>query len=305
MIVLDRTGKKTRVAALSIISNTSLIAMKIVAGIISGSVSIISEAIHSGMDLLASVIAFISVKMSGKPADKEHPYGHGKIENFSGLIEGLLIFVAAFLIITEAVKKILNPTNIEDTWVAIGVMLLSALVNTVVAARLYKVAKEEDSIALEADALHLKTDVYTSLGVGIGLLLIALTGINILDPIVALAVACLIIKESWVLCRNALLPLMDASLPLQDEETIKKVMGKYNNEILDYHMLRTRKAGDVKHIDFHMTVQEDLTVKESHALSERIEMDLEGALKNTNVNIHIEPGNGSDLQETAEPDTME
>ncbi|MGE5473019.1 MAG: cation diffusion facilitator family transporter [Ignavibacteriales bacterium] len=287
---MNSTSKKAKVAMLSIISNISLILMKIIAGIISGSVSIISEAIHSSMDLLASVIAFISVKISGKPADKEHPYGHGKIENFSGLIEGLLIFVAAFLIINEAVKKIINPTKIEDTWVAVAVMFISAVANTIVSRKLYKVAKEEDSIALEADALHLKTDVYTSLGVGLGLILIAVTGINILDPIVAIAVACLIIKESWVLCRNAFNPLLDSSLPIADEEQIKVVMDKYKNEILDYHMLRTRKAGDVKYIDFHMTVQQELTVKESHELSERIETDLENTLTHTNVNIHIEPG---------------
>jgi len=289
-VELNSTSSKVKVAMLSIISNTCLIIAKIIAGILSGSVSIVSEAIHSSMDLLASIIAFISVNISGKPADKEHPYGHGKAENFSGLIEGLLIFIAAFLIIQEAIKKLLHPTKIEDTWVAVGVMLLSALVNTIVAGKLYKVAKEEDSIALEADALHLKTDVYTSLGVGLGLLLIAITGISILDPIVAIAVACLIIKESWVLCRNAFLPLMDSSLPVEDEGQIKAVMEKYDNEILDYHMLRTRKSGNMKYIDFHMTVQEELTVKEAHALSERIEMDLENALKHTNVNIHIEPG---------------
>jgi len=287
---LNGTDKKVKVAMLSIISNTSLILAKVVAGILSGSVSIISEAIHSSMDLLASIIAFISVKISGKPADKEHPYGHGKVENFSGLIEGLLIFIAAYLIIQEAIKKILNPTKIEETWIAVGVMFFSAIVNTIVAGRIYKVAKEEDSIALEADALHLKTDVYTSLGVGLGLSLIAITGINLLDPIVAIAVACLIIKESWALCREAFSPLLDASLPAEDEERITVVMGRYNNEILDYHMLRTRKAGNIKYIDFHMTVPEELTVKQSHDLSERIEMDLENVLRNTNVNIHIEPG---------------
>jgi len=289
-VTLNSTDKKVKVAMLSIISNISLILMKIIAGAISGSVSIISEAIHSSMDLLASIIAFIAVSISGKPADKEHPYGHGKVENFSGLIEGVLIFIAAFLIVKEAIKKLFNHSGIEQAWVAILVMLISAIANTIVSRKLYKVAKQEDSIALEADALHLKTDVYTSLGVGLGLSLIAITGINLLDPIVAIAVACLIIKESWVLCSNAFSPLMDASLPVSDEEQIKIVMEKYSNEILDYHMLRTRKAGNMKYIDFHMTVSEELTVKESHTLSERIEMDLENALKHTNVNIHIEPG---------------
>ena len=143
-------------------SNTFLIVLKIVAGLVSGSVSILSEAIHSSMDLVASIIALFSVSVSSKPADKNHPYGHGKIENISGVIEGLLIFIAALLIIKEAIHKILNPTEISEVPIAIIVMCISALSNFLVSRQLYKVAKAEDSIALEADALHLKTDVYTS-----------------------------------------------------------------------------------------------------------------------------------------------
>lgn len=292
MVVVS--NKKAKVAALSIASNTTLILFKVMAGILSGSVSIISEAIHSGMDLIASLIAFFSVKVSSKPADKEHPYGHGKVENFSGLIEGLLIFVAAFLIIIEAVKKMFNPTILDKAYVAIGVMVFSALVNYIVSSKLYKVAKEEDSIALEADALHLKTDVYTSLGVGVGLLLIKITNIAILDPIVAICVACLIVKEAWELSRNAFMPLLDSSLPTEVEEKIKEVMEKYKEDIVDYHMLRTRKSGNIKYIDFHMTVQENLTVKESHDLTDKIEDDLENTIKNTSVNIHIEPAGMED-----------
>lgn len=284
-------NKKVRVAALSIISNSVLIILKIVAGILSGSISIISEAIHSGMDLVASIIAFFSVRMSSKPADKKHPYGHGKIENVSGVIEGILIFIAAGLIIVEGVKKLFHPMEITDTFVAVAVMVFAGIVNTIVSRMLYKVAKEEDSIALEADALHLKTDVYTSLGVGVGLLLIKLTGITILDPIVAILVAGLIIKEAWSLCRNAFGPLMDTKLSDDDENKIKVTMDKFKDEIVDYHELRTRKSGNVKYIDFHMTVREGLTIKESHMLSDKIEQDLEKILKNTNINIHFEPGN--------------
>lgn len=285
-----KNNKKVKVAALSIVSNATLILLKIIAGILSGSVSIISEAIHSGMDLAASVIAFLSVSVSSKPADKDHPYGHGKIECVSGLLEGLLIFVAAYLIIAEAIKKIIHPTEIADTGVAIGVMLFSALANIVVSKMLYKVAKEEDSLALEADALHLKTDVYTSAGVAVGLILIKLTHMTILDPIVAILVACLIIKEAWELCHSAFKPLLDSRLSDEDEDKVKEVMLRYKNSILDYHMLRTRKSGNVKYIDFHMTVSENLTVRESHELSEKIETDIEDYLKNTNVHIHIEPG---------------
>jgi len=283
--------RKVKVAALSVFSNTILIIMKVIAGVLSGSVSIISEAIHSGMDLIASLIAFCSVKISGKPADREHPYGHGKVENVSGVIEGLLIFVAAYLIIKEAVEKIMHPGEINQAWVAILVMLISAGVNFFVSRKLYQVAKEEDSIALEADALHLKTDVYTSLGVGIGLLLLKLTNIYLLDPFVAILVALLIIKESYVLCRNAFRPLLDFKLSDEEEGMIKQVLVKYQDQIVEFHELKTRKSGHLKYIDFHLLVNYDLTVLMAHDLSEKIEKDLEEALKNTCVTIHIEPAN--------------
>lgn len=288
---MKKLDTKARVALLSIVSNTTLIVLKLIAGLLSCSVSIISEAIHSSMDLIASIIAFISVSISGKPADKEHPYGHGKIENISGVIEGLLIFVAAFLIIVEAVKKLMHPTEISQATIAIAVMVFAGIVNIIVSRILYKTAKKEDSIALEADALHLKTDVYTSLGVGVGLLLIKMTGLNFLDPIVAILVAIMIIKEAWNLCSSAFGPLLDASLCDEDEGQIRGIIDKYKDEILDYHEFRTRKSGNMKFIEFHMTVREGLTIKESHDLSDKIEEEIEASLNNTNISIHIEPGN--------------
>lgn len=282
--------KKVKVAALSIASNTTLIILKIIAGILSGSVSIISEAIHSGMDLIASLIAFFSVRVSSKPADDDHPYGHGKVENISGVIEGLLIFVAAILIVKEAIQKIIHPGVIEETGIAIGVMLVSSVINFIVSSILYKTAREVDSIALEADALHLKTDVYTSLGVGLGLLLIAITGKTILDPVVAILVACLIVKEAWELVNKSFKPLLDGRLSAEEESLIEEVLDKYSEQIIDYHMLRTRRAGNVKHIDFHMTVNENLTIKDYHDLYERIENDIEKALAHTSVIINAEPG---------------
>jgi cation diffusion facilitator family transporter len=248
------------------------------------------------MDLVAAIIAFFSVRLSSKPADKEHPYGHGKIENVSGVIEGILIFIAAALIIMEAIKKIIEPTELNEggTFVGIAVMTISAIVNAFVSSKLYKVAKEEDSMALEADALHLKTDVYTAAGVGVGLLLLTVTGFKILDPIVAMLVALLIIKESWELVRKAFNPLLDVKLSDTDEAAIKKVMEAHKDEFIDYHELRTRKSGSMRYIDFHMNVKGNLTVAESHALTERIEKDIEAELKNANINIHIEPADTKD-----------
>ena len=189
---------KVSIARLSIVSNTLLILMKLGVGLISGSVSIMSEAIHSSMDLIAALIAFFSVRVSDNPPDSRHPYGHGKIENISGVIESLLIFLAAVWIIIEAAKKLIGE-KIELESIALGslVMLVSAIVNTFVSRRVYKVALSTNSIALEADALHLKTDIFTSLGVSIGLGLIAITGINWLDPVIAILVALFIIREAY------------------------------------------------------------------------------------------------------------
>jgi cation diffusion facilitator family transporter len=286
---MGSSDRRVKTALLSIISNTALIILKIIAGILSGSISIISEAIHSGMDLIASCIAFFSVKMSAKPADKEHPYGHGKIENVSGLAEGLLIFIAAGMIIKEAVEKIIVSAEIEQATVAIAVMIISSIVNLLVSRKLYKVAKEEDSMALEADALHLKTDVYTSIGVAVGLVLIKVTGLHILDPIVAILVALLIIKEAWKLCKEALNYLLDTKLTDEDEDKIKEIISKYNDKFKEYHKLKTRKSGNMKHIDFHISVDSNLTVEETHKIIGCLKKDMAEALKYTRVNVHVDP----------------
>ena len=282
-------NRKVKVSLISIISNSILILFKVIAGILSGSVSIISEAIHSSMDLIASLVAFYSVKESSKPADKDHPYGHGKIENISGIFEGILIFVAAGMIIFEAIKKIMNPSVIEKEYIALAVMLFSALVNFFVSRKLYKVAKEEDSMALEADALHLKTDVYTALGVGIGILLIMITKLSILDSIVAILVAMLIVKEAFELCKNALGYLIDTKLPDEDEAKIKMIIEEHKDKFIDYHKLKTRKSGNMKHIDFHITVAPDLTVSEAHNIIAILKKEMCDSLKNTRVNIHLDP----------------
>ncbi len=278
---------KVSVARLSIVSNTALIIMKLAAGIISGSVSIISEAIHSSMDLVAALIAFFSVRVSDNPPDSRHPYGHGKVENISGVIEALLIFVAAIWIIWEAVKKLAGePAELESIGIGSIVMLISAIVNTFVSMRLYKVAKETNSVALEADALHLKTDVYTSLGVAAGLGLIMLTGIEILDPIVAILVATFIIFESYQLLKRAFSPLMDTAWK---ENEILDLEKKLNVMQVNYHELRTRVAGNYRFIDLHIQIPENVSVGDAHRYCDKIEEELKSGYDNLNVTIHVEP----------------
>lgn len=281
-------NNKIKVARLSIYSNTVLILLKLVVGLISGSVSIISEAIHSTMDLLAAIIAFFSVKTSDKPADEKHPYGHGKYENISGVIEALLIFVAAILIIVEGIKKLIHPKDIESIGIGFIVMFISAFVNYIVSKKLYKVAKQEDSIALEADALHLKADIYTSLGVGGGLLLIWITGLNFLDPVVAILVAIFILKEAYHLLISAFNPLLDVKLSEEEIKILTEQINKHKSVYCDYHNLRTRKSGRTKYIDLHLVFPENMTVKVAHDLCDVIENDIEKLLKNTEILIHLE-----------------
>ncbi|WP_018608641.1 cation diffusion facilitator family transporter [Uliginosibacterium gangwonense] len=281
-------NRKSRVALLSVGSNTLLIILKLIVGLLSGSVSIISEAIHSTMDLAAAVIAFFSVRVSDLPPDADHPYGHEKWENVSGVIEGALIVIAAGWIIYEAAHKLLAASPIESVGLGFGVMAISALVNALVSARLYKIAREEQSIALEADALHLKADVYTSLGVAGGLGLIWITGWTILDPIVAILVAIFILREAFSLINNAFLPLIDTSLPEAELEIVRKVVSHYADEVLDLHDLRSRRSGKTRHIDMHLIMHRSRTLEQAHALCDRIEAEISIQLDHAKVLIHPE-----------------
>jgi cation diffusion facilitator family transporter len=280
--------EKIKTARLSIISNGGLIAMKLLAGIFSGSVSIISEAIHSGMDLLASVIAFLSVRMSDTPPDKEHPYGHGKFENVSGVIEAVLIFVAALWIIYEAIHKMLVPAPVENIEIGAAVMAVSAGINFFVSRKLYKVARKTDSIALEADALHLKTDVYTSGGVAVGLLMLWITGWHILDPLVAITVALFILRESYNLLRNAYSPLLDTSLSNEENRIISNVLASRG---FAFHNLRTRKSGHYRFADVHLEMPGSMELKEVHKICDLIEEEIRSKISSIEIQIHVEPVN--------------
>ena len=280
------TSLKTRTARLSVLSNTMLIILKVAVGIISGSVSILSEAIHSSIDLVAAVIAFFAVKVSGNPADDRHPFGHGKVENVSGVIEALLIFIASAWIIYEAIGRFLHPGETEALGLGVLVMAISAVVNIFVSRRLYKVAKMTDSVALEADALHLKTDVITSAGVAVGLGLIWLTGWHVLDPVIALLVAVIIIYESWMLLRKAFSPLLDTALSQGEMTKLTSILEEME---VQYHDLRTRAAGHQRFVEFHLDVPAHETIETIHRQCDLIEARLEHEFRDISVIIHPEP----------------
>ncbi|AFQ42967.1 cation diffusion facilitator family transporter [Desulfosporosinus meridiei] len=289
-------NEKTKVATLSVVSNITLTLSKVIIGFLSGSVSILSEGIHSGIDLIAAIIALFAVKESGKPADSCHAYGHGKIENVSGTIEAALIFVAALMIIVEAIQKIReilsgSGGHVSDLGLGLGllIMAVSAVMNFIVSTCLMRVAIKTDSVALEADALHLRTDVYTSLGVLLGLLIIKFTGWIIIDPIIALGVAFMIIRAAIDLSKKAFAPLVDVSLPDEERRIIAEVLQLYEKEFVEFHKLRTRKAGAERHVDLHLVVAKFTPVVDVHELCDRIEQEINEKLSITYVLIHAEP----------------
>ena len=283
--------EKKIAASLSIVSNTSLIVLKIIAGIISGSIGIISEAIHSGSDLLASIITFFSVSESSKPADEDHQFGHGKYEDFTSFIEGILIILAAFYIVYEALKKIIFSLQMEvDANIGLTVMLISIVANIFVSAYLFKTAKKTGSTALYADGEHLRTDIYSSLAVLIGLILVKLTGIHIFDPLMAMMVAIIIFIAGYKICEEAKNSLLDTSLSEEENSGIRKIMEGYSQKgIVALKTLRTRKAGLKKNIEIILIAEGTMHISTSHKLCDDIEDEIEALIHNTDITIHLEP----------------
>jgi cation diffusion facilitator family transporter len=284
-----KNAEKIRWARISIWSNVSLTILKLAVGWAMLSISVLSEAVHSGMDLIAAVIANLAVIISARPPDKDHAYGHGKYENLSAIAEAALIFVAAAIIIIESALKLIQPREVGYLNAGIAVMGISALVNIAVSRKLMKVAKHTDSAALEADALHLSTDVWTSAGVFVGLILIRLTGIYLLDPLVALLVAVLIIHAAWVLVRRSGRDLADSSLPEKELSMIRDIVSRHHDKYVEFHELRARKAGAQRHIDLHLVLAPSTHVDDAHELCDAIEEQIKKELDGSEVLVHIEP----------------
>jgi cation diffusion facilitator family transporter len=283
---------KQKTARLSVGSNILLLILKVIVGFAIGSVSILSEAVHSGVDLLAALIAYLSIRKSCEPPDEAHAFGHGKFEDISGFIEAILIFGAALVIIAESVGKILGEENgiaMDILFFGMAVMLVSTIVNWAVSARLMRVAHLTESIALESDAWHLRTDVYTSLGIFAGLVLIQFTGLTILDPLIALGVAGIIMKAAYDLTRRSFSNLIDQRLPEDEEQRIRDIICEHYSGYAGFHALRTRRSGPERFIEFHVLVPKDLTVEDAHDLADHLEADLKREFPRSTTTIHLEP----------------
>jgi cation diffusion facilitator family transporter len=281
---------KSGAAALSIASNALLIAIKLAAGAITGSIAILTEAVHSLIDLVASVVAFVSVRKADEPADADHPYGHEKVESLAATIEGLLILVGAGIIIYEATHRLVAGAEVESLGVGIAVMGFSVVANLIVSTVLARQAKLHESPALEGDASHLRADALTSAGVLVGLALVEITGNAAFDSITALAVAAAIVVAGIRIVRRSSGVLVDEALPDEEMDQIEAaIAAARTEEVAGYHKLRARRAGSRRYIDLHVQYRSGTSLERAHELAHAMRASIEATIPRAEVLIHAEP----------------
>ena len=279
----------TRFAWLSIAAALITIALKAGAYLLTGSVGLLSDAAESIVNLVGAVMALAMLMIAARPADQSHSYGHSKAEYFSSGVEGTLILIASVGIIWSSVERLFNPKPLEQLGLGLVVSVAASIVNFVVARILMNAGKRANSITLESDAQHLMTDVWTSVGVIVGVGLVALTGWGPLDSLVAILVGINIIWTGIQLVRRSVAGLMDAALPLDEQNIIETVMTKYRGKEVDFHALRTRQAASRRFVTVHMLVPGDWTVHDAHHFAEDFESDIRDALGEAVITTHLEP----------------
>ena len=280
---------KFKAAYLAIFASIFLVIFKVIVGLSSNSISIISDAMHSAMDVVASTITLIAIYFAKKPADKCHNYGHGRYEDLAAVIQSVLIFLISVTIISQAVSRIVNQNLITETLPGIIVMLVSISLHSLTVFIMLKYAKKEQSVALRANALHLLADVITSVGVIVGLVVIHFTGLRIIDPIVAIVVAIIIIKTGFDIGKESIGQLLDTSLSVKEKNIIIEKIKMYSPPIIEFHHLRTRRVGLNRHVDFHIVFPNDYSLTEAHDISSKIEKDIHDNIQNVKTTIHLEP----------------
>jgi cation diffusion facilitator family transporter len=279
-----------RAAGLSIASNAMLIVLKLVAGAATGSIAIVTEAVHSSIDLLASFVAYFSVRKADEPADESHMYGHEKVENLASALEGVLILLGAGIIIFESVRRLNHPQGIESIGFGIAAVAVSMVVNLVVSTYISRQARSTDSPALEGDAAHLRTDALTSGGVLVALVLVSATGSRALDPITALVVASVIVWSGIRIVSRSSRVLVDEALPEEELTLVGDAIRDYGaDEVAGYHKLRARRAGSRRHIDLHVQFRPGTTLERAHHVSHELQREIERRIHGADVLIHIEP----------------
>ncbi|MEI8045857.1 MAG: cation diffusion facilitator family transporter [Bacteroidota bacterium] len=275
---------------LAIVAAVATIALKLFAYFLTGSVGLFSDALESGVNLIAAIVALFMITLAEKPADEEHAYGHHKAEYFSSAIEGGLIVLAAFSIIWSAIPRIIHPQPLENVGIGLLVSLGASAINLTVGMILIKNGRKNHSITLEADGKHLMTDVYTSVGVLIGIGIVKISGWLVLDGVVAIGVALNIVWTGYQLMRRSALGLLDSSIPEDERLKISTALDAYKDQHLEYHSLMTRQAGQRKFVSLHILLPGKLTIQEGHDMVEKIERNIRGLFDApVTVFTHLEP----------------
>ena len=282
---------KRRASALSVASNTTLIILKVIAGIATGSVAVLTEAAHSGMDLIASIVALVSVRKADEPADAGHPYGHEKMENMAGAIEGTLILFGAAIITYEALLRLVRGGRVHTIGVGIAVIVVSMVVNIVVSRVIGRRARETGSVALEADALHLSADVASSAAVLLGLVLVAFTHAQWIDPAVALVVAVAVAIAGLRILLRSSRSLLDEALPEEELEEIRSTIRELGAErgVVGFHKLRARRAGARRYVDVHVQFDSGTSLEAAHKTAHVLTNAIRDQLAGADILVHVEP----------------
>jgi len=281
----------------SIVLNLILFIVKLVVGFLTMSMAVLSDAIDSGIDVVTSFMARYSVKMASEPADEKHAYGHGKYENLSGLIQAIIIVTIALFIIFLSIRRIMAGVNIQVIEYGIIIMIVSVMGKLIISHNLLRVARKHESMAMEANALNLRADVWMSLGVMVSLSVIWLIvdqfpNIVYLDPIIAIIIAFLIIRAGHDIARKSSQDLLDEQIPEDEQVIIREIMERHSDDYINYHRFRARKSGNERHIDMHLVLPREKSLEAAHALTEIIESEIKDRLKNSTVVIHMEPCQG-------------
>lgn len=284
----------TGAARLLLVTVLGLFALKVAVGVITGSVSIWAQAVDSSLDIFAVVITFLTVGYSSKPADKEHPYGHGKVEPIAAALQSILLLMASIAIAYSAVQRIINGASVAYAPAGVAVMVVSVIVNIWLSSHLFKVAKATGSMALEANANNIRGDVFSTSGVLLGLAIVSIwQKAAIIDPILALIVVGLILRATYRVARMAFSGLVDVKLPEEEESEIKAaIMEHFGGEVVDFHKFRTRKSGNQRYIDLHLVMPKHITLEEAHEMCNHLEADMKTRLRRTDITIHVEPCDG-------------
>ncbi|HKC63359.1 MAG TPA: cation diffusion facilitator family transporter [Pyrinomonadaceae bacterium] len=281
---------KTSAARLSMMTAAFLIVLKTATGFITGSISVWASLLDSTMDIFASTINYFAVRTAARPADEDHAYGHGKAESLAGLFQSIVIAASGIFLIYESIRRIVFPKEISSEWIGTMTMVVAVFLSIALVRKLRRVARETESPALHADALHYVTDIYTNTGALLALVIVWLTPFKIADPVISIIIALYILWSAAMVARESIDILMDRCLPLDINEQVAEVVNRYTGQgVLGFHDLRTRRSGSQKFIDLHLEVERDMRLQEAHDLSVRVLRAIEAEIPRARVQIHTDP----------------